>query len=123
MCQGVHAGSSREALGQRVHQFGVDDDGIVVNNIQFGNILLVLVFEHERVGADDGKILNKSLFMLNALAQLFGNLVVEVVVLVVYPLLHDNSGYLLVIVIECHKFACLLVYTDVDICENGSFLG
>ena len=61
--------------------------------------------------------------MLDTFSKLFGGLVVEVVILVVYPLLHDNTSYLLVVIVECNKFTRFLVYTDVDISENSSLLG
>ena len=112
-----------EILVKTFHKVRVDDDGVVVNYIQFRDVLFVLVFEYERVGADDGKILYQILFMFNTFAQLLGNLVIEVVVLVVYPFLNDHSGYLLVVIVECHKLACLLVDTSVDVCKNGSLLG
>ena len=58
--------------------------------------------------------------MVDTFAKLFGNLVIEVIILVVYPLLHNDTSYLIVVVIESHKLTCFLVYTEVNVGENGS---
>ena len=53
MCQCVHAGSSREALGQRVHQFGVDDgNGRYVVGVYAHHLCLALLVDDYIVDGD-----------------------------------------------------------------------
>ena len=97
-----------EVFVESFHQVTVDDDGLVVSHIQLGDVLAVVVLQCEAVRLQYSEIVYGVAHPLEDVSQQGGDFLIEIVVLVVYPLFHHAPRYFLVIVIKSQQLATVL---------------
>ena len=111
-----------QVLVQSVHQVAAHDDRVVVHDVELCDTVLVVIFEHIAVGLHHAKTFYHLPHRRHLLAELTGHLVVEVLLLVVYPRLNDTTGYFVLVVIERHHVAAFLRHSDVNVAHQRRFV-
>ncbi len=104
-----------EFLREILHKGGAEDGGLaVIYDVEFGDVLAVLILEDVVVGLGDAE--RGAVLLYDGCKELV-HLIVEGVGLHrgVYPLLYYDAGYLTAVVVECHHVARVLRDTDVDV--------
>ena len=80
-------------------------------------MLMLFVLQDEGVGLQDAHLLNLTLLLVQHRTDDDCNLLVEVVILVVNPLLYDATCQFLVVIVKHHQLACLLIHSQVKVCQ------
>ena len=57
-----------EVLVKALHKVRVNDNGIVINNVEFGDVFLVLILENERIGSYYRHVLHELFLPLSCFA-------------------------------------------------------
>ena len=104
---------------QVLQQFSRDDTCVVVNEVQFGHMVLLVVFENETERAQDAHPFNHIVKLSQATLQNVRNIVVKMLVATLNPLLHYASRNLPVIVVEGQKLARILRNPNMDVGKRG----
>ena len=77
--------------------------------------MFLIIFEHETIGLKDSHIINETGKTFQGVAKGLFGFVIEILVLVIYPLLNYTACYLLLVVVESKEFSCLLVDAEMNI--------
>ena len=78
-------------------------------------MLFIVIFEHKAVWLEDAEMIYDISLFAQYIAKQLCYLVVEVFILVFYPLLNNAAGNLVVIVVKCQEFATVLRNPYVDV--------
>ena len=82
---------------QILHQVTTYNDRIIVSKIELANMLFIVIFEHKAVWLEDAEMIYDICLFAQNIAKQLCYLVVEVFILVFYPLLNNAAGNLVVI--------------------------
>ena len=105
-----------------IHHNRINNDCIAINDIEFGLLISVIVFQDESVWFQDGHSVYQVRMGSQGLTQYRCGLFKEVITLFVYPLFNDTTGDFLIIVIKRHEFPRVLRNTDMNISEDSSLM-
>ena len=78
-------------------------------------MLFIVIFEYKAVWLEDAEMIYDICLFAQNIAKQLCYLVVEVFILVFYPLLNNAAGNLVVIVVKCQEFSTVLRNPYVDV--------
>ena len=106
---------------QVFHQVTTQNDGIIVGKIEFAEVFLVVIFQHEAIWLQDSEIINDLRILAQGVSQNLCNLIIEVLILVVYPLLNYAASNLCVVIVKGKEFTTVLGNSYMDVGQHGVF--
>lgn len=108
---------SLEVVFQALHEFPVEQNGVVVHQVKFGHGFFVFVDEHERVRLQYLQVFQRILQVRYALLQDGGHRLIEMLVRIADPFLHDAPRQFRIVIIEYKQFAAFLLDLQVQVGE------